>query len=161
MSRYIVGWHVFTLYPIFGFGPGNWIQALKRYDFLWLPILPIHNVILWTATEVGLFGVIPYVAILVSAMRRLFRVVRARRDIAARLSLAALLAMFVTILNGLTDPTFREPNAFLMFWVLIALSVALPKLAPNAGRILMARPSRRPNLPMIRTARGLAIDGKG
>lgn len=139
-DQYIVGWRVFTFYPIFGFGPGNWTQALKRFDFLWLPVLPIHNVILWTATEVGLFGVIPYVAILFNTMQRLFSVVRRRRDIAARLALAALLAMFVTFLNGLTDPTFREPNAFLMFWVLVSLSVALPRLAPNAGQILMARP---------------------
>lgn len=160
-DQYVVGWRVFTLYPIFGFGPGNWTQALRRYDFLWLPVLPIHNVILWTATEIGLFGVIPYIAILVSAMRRLFRVVRSQRGIAARLSLAALLAMFVTFLNGLTDPTFREPNAFLMFWVLIALSIALPQLAPDAGRILMARPWRQPNLPMVQTARGLATDDQG
>jgi O-antigen ligase len=139
-DQYIVGLQVFTYSPIFGFGPGNWTQVLKRYDFLWLPVLPIHNVMLWTATEIGLFGLIPYLAILGSAIMRLLRVVYRRRDIPARLSLAALLAMIVTVLNGLTDPTFREPNVFLMFWVLVSLSVALPRLPPGAGAILMAKP---------------------
>jgi hypothetical protein len=136
-DQYEVGWRVFLSFPIFGFGPGNWTQALKRYDFLWLPVLPIHNVILWTATEVGLFGVIPYLGILLSTVSRLFALVRRRRDIAGRLALAALLAMLVTVMNGLTDPTYREPNAYLMFWVLVSLSVALPRLPDGAGEIFM------------------------
>jgi O-antigen ligase len=149
-DQYIVGWRVFTYYPIFGFGPGNWTQALKRYDFLWLPILPIHNVVLWTATEVGLFGVIPYLGILISTMVRLFGVVLRRRDIAARLALAALLAMLTTVMNGLTDPTFREPNAFMMFWVLVGLSVALPALPQGAGEVFMAQrpPALRARTPV-------------
>lgn len=139
-DQYIVGWRVFTYFPIFGSGPGNWIPTLNRFDFLWLPPLPIHNVVLWTATEVGIVGVVPYLAILGSSMARLFAVVRRRRDIAGRLCLAALLALLVTVLNGLTDPTFREPNAYLMFWVLVALSIALPQLPAAAGTGFFIRP---------------------
>ena len=136
-DQYEVGWRIFTQFPLFGFGPGNWVQALKRYDFLWLPVLPVHNVVLWTATEVGLMGVIPYLAILIYCTKSLFAAVRRRRDIAGRLSLAALLALLTSVLNGLTDPTFREPNAFMMFWVLVGLSVALPALPPGTGTVFM------------------------
>ncbi len=31
-------------------------------------------------------------------------------------------------IDGLTEPLFREPSTFTLFWILIALSVALPKL---------------------------------
>ncbi|HTW27835.1 MAG TPA: O-antigen ligase family protein, partial [Acetobacteraceae bacterium] len=151
-DQYEVGWRVFLYFPLFGAGPGNWIPTLNRFDFLWLPPLPIHDVVLWTATEVGLFGTVPYLAILGSTMLRLFAVVRRRRDIAARLSLAALLAMMVTVLNGLTDPTFREPNVYLMFWILVGLSIALPLLPPSAGRVLLAR--RGPAAVAARAGRG-------
>jgi len=107
---------------------------------------------LWTGVEVGIFGLIPYVALLVTVMVRLFAMVRRRRDIPARLGLAALIAMIATALCGLTDPAYREPNVYMMFWLVVSLSVALPRLRSGAGDLLMAkRQLARGSLPIRAT----------
>jgi len=143
-DQYKVAWRVFALFPFFGVGPGNWIWAYPRYDYQWLvgddpSRNVVHNVMLWTGVEVGIFGLIPYVALLVTVMVRLFAMVRRRRDIPARLGLAALIAMIATALCGLTDPAYREPNVYMMFWLVVSLSVALPRLRSGAGDLLMAK----------------------
>jgi O-antigen ligase len=148
-DQYKVAWRVFTLHPLFGVGPGNWIWAYPRYDFMWLvgddpSRNVVHNVMLWIGVEVGIFGLIAYIGILVTTMVRLFALVRQRRDIPARLGLAALIAMITTELCGLTDPGYREPNSYMMFWLVVSLSVALPRLRPGAGGILMSQ--RRPTI---------------
>lgn len=157
-DQYKIAWRVFTDHPLFGIGPGNWIWAYPLYDYDWLlgedPSRNIvHNVMLWLAVETGIFGLIPYIGILIIVMVRLFSVVIRRRDMAARLALAALIAMIITGLAGLTDPGYREPNVYMMFWLLVSLSVALPRLRPGAGATLMAK--SRPaggSLPVAGTA---------
>jgi O-antigen ligase len=147
---YWTAWHAFTDYPLFGIGPGNWIYALPRYDQDWL-ILDwysnlVHNDLLLTAVEVGVFGLVPYISILLSAMLRFFSVARRRRDLAGRLALAALIAIVATEITNQADPGFHEPTVNLLFWILVPLSVALPRLRPGAGGILMVQggPRERP-----------------
>lgn len=157
-----LGWYVLTLYPMFGVGPGNSFFALDRYDFLWEPTPLIHNVMLWTAVDLGIFGLIPYIGILVVASWRFFSLARRRRDIAGRLALASLIALMTTVLNGLTEPGFREPNVFQMFWLLVSLSVVLPRLPLGALAILMTPPHRSPGLtPAPGMAAGGAAAGGG
>jgi hypothetical protein len=53
------------------------------------------------------------------------------------------------VLVGLTDPTYREPNVFAVFWLLIALSVALPRLPYLSANAFLAgrrAASPRPSL---------------
>ncbi len=139
-DQYEVAGQIISLYPLLGFGPGNWVQALQRHDFLWLEVLPPHNVLIWITAETGLVGAALYIGIVATAMTRLFRLVRHRRDPVGRLALATLVALVASILVGLTDPTYREPNCFTMFWVLVALSVALPRIAATAPLNLPAWP---------------------
>jgi putative inorganic carbon (hco3(-)) transporter len=135
-----IGWYVLTLNPVFGVGPGNSVIAMVRHGFLWLQQEFLHNVMLGIAVEIGIFGLIPYIAILAVASWRFFSLARRRRDIAGRLALASLIALMATVLNGVTDPSFREPNLFEMFWLLVALSAVLPRLPPGAFGVLMAPP---------------------
>lgn len=127
-DQYEVALQVVRLFPILGSGPGNWIQALHRHDFLWLEVLPPHNVLLWITAETGILGVSCYIGILATSLIRLTRLIRTRRDNIGRLGMATLIALIATMLVGLTDPTYREPTVFMMFWTLIALSVALPSM---------------------------------
>jgi putative inorganic carbon (hco3(-)) transporter len=127
-DQYEVALQVVRLYPFLGFGPGNWIQALHRHDFLWLEVLPPHNVLLWITAETGIVGMVCYLGVLVTTAIRLIRLIRTRRDLVGRLGMAVLIALITTVLVGLTDPTYREPTVFTMFWTLIALSVALPRM---------------------------------
>ena len=130
-DQYEVAGQIITLYPLFGFGPGNWVQALQRHDFLWLEVLPPHNVLIWIMAETGLVGVSLYLGILATTAARLLRLVRQRQDLVGRLAMATLVALVASVLVGLTDPTYREPNCFTMFWTLVALSVALPRIAAS------------------------------
>jgi putative inorganic carbon (HCO3(-)) transporter len=151
-DQYTVALQVVRDYPLLGFGPGNWINALAQHDFLWLEVLPPHNVVLWVLAETGIVGFVFYLAILVSAAARLVRLIRNRRDLSGRLGMATLIALAATVLVGLTDPTYREPNVFAMFWLLIALSVALPRLpALSAATYLTGRRAAMPR-PTLATA---------
>jgi hypothetical protein len=164
-GRYPVYWsavRVFTDYPLFGVGPGNWMYAYPRYDQQWLILDSysnlIHNDILLTAAELGVFGVVPYLIIILSAMLRLFTVARRRRDVAGRLALAALMAMTAAEVNNQVDPGIHEPSISLLFWIVVSLSVILPRLRPGAGAILMAPsgPRGRPLQAPGMAARGAA-----
>jgi putative inorganic carbon (HCO3(-)) transporter len=147
-DQYEVGLHVWSKYLLFGYGPGNWTEALHRFDYLWLEVLPIHNIALWTATESGIVGLVGFFGIAITALWRLFALVRARRDLAARMAMAAFCAIIISLLTGLTDPTLREPNTFTMYWLAIALSVALPALPEGTGAFLLA-PRPTVHLPIF------------
>ena len=144
-DQYKVALQIIGDHPFFGIGPGNWINALNQHDFLWLEVLPPHDVLLWILAETGIFGATCYLALLIAALRRLARMIVRRRDLPGRLAMATLIALASTILIGLTDPTYREPNVFAMFWVLIALSAALPRM-PTISPAVLLRKSARPRL---------------
>jgi hypothetical protein len=148
---YQLGLRVWSKYFLLGYGPGNWTDALQKFDYLWIDVLPVHNVALSLATETGLIGLIGFFGIVITALWRLFALIRARRDLAARMGMAAFLAILANLLAGLTDPTQREPNTFAMFWLAIALSVALPALPEGAGAFLM---TPQPAVPPPKTSKG-------
>jgi O-antigen ligase len=99
-----------------------------------------------TAVEVGVFGVIPYVGIILSASWRLLSLARRRRDLAGRLALAALIGMVGMEITNQVDPGFHEMSVNLLFWIFVSLSVALPRMRQDAGASLMppSRPRARP-----------------
>jgi len=95
-------------HPIFGVGPGNYIEAVKHYDTEWLQLLPVHNVVLWIATETGLLGLSCYLMIVISGLKRFWRAFSERRDLAGRLAMAGFIALVANLLDGLTEPLFRN-----------------------------------------------------
>jgi len=129
-GQYEVAFDIIKTYPIFGVGPGNYMHAFKRFDFLWLgQELPVHNVLMWVTTETGILGLVCFLGLIISAVRRLVVLFFTHRDLLARLAMATLLAITIHLLNGLTDPTFREPSVWTMFWLTMALAFALTKLS--------------------------------
>ena len=147
LDQYRIAWRVFTEFPAFGIGPGNWINVYQRYDYLWLPndnsMNLVHNVVLWIAIEIGVFGLVPYLLLLGGVMLRLLNTARARRDVPGRLALACLIALIAFTVTGMTDPAYREPNVFLMFWLHVALSVALPRISPGTTLVHGSLQQRR------------------
>lgn len=126
LEQFRVALTIWQMHPILGVGPGNYINALRRYDYLWLAELPVHNVMLWIVTETGIVGLLFYLGTVFSAMKRLLRTLRRRRDEVGRVAMAALIGLLALFLDGLTEPLFREPTVFATFWLLISLAVALP-----------------------------------
>lgn len=127
-DQYFVALDVWSDHILFGFGVGNYMLALEDYNFNWALELPVHNVLLWVGAESGLFGVIAFFGIVIAAAMRLYRLLRAHRDPTCRIALALFTGLAAYMLDSLTNPLFREPTVYLMFWFIVALSVALPRL---------------------------------
>jgi len=152
-ARFPVYWvalDVFADHALFGIGPGNWVWVYPSYDQDWLVLdwysNLIHNDVLLISVELGAFGLIPYIGMLLSASWPLLDLARRRRDLAGRLALAAFLGIVSAEITNQVDPGFHEMSVHLLFWILASLSVALPRLRTGAGAALMvqAKPSRRP-----------------
>jgi O-Antigen ligase len=159
-DEFKVAWYIFTQHPLFGVGPANYIHALKTYDYIGMveidpatgdfrpELLPVHNGILLHLAEVGIFGLLAFFAILINVAWRLFSIVRVRRDIPGRLALAALLGVTTIELNDQFIVGLHQPEVFITFWLMVALSVALPRMPRGAAAFLLAPPPR-PAPPMI------------
>jgi O-antigen ligase len=157
-DEFKVAWYIFTLHPWFGVGPANYIHALTLYDYIGMvnldpetgelgpELLPVHNGMLLHMAEVGIFGLLAYLSILINIAWRLFLMIRVRRDIPGRLALAALLGIMTIVLNDQFIVGFHQPEVFLTFWLLVALGVALPHMPRGAAAFLLAppRPSATP-----------------
>lgn len=128
-EQFPVAWHIWSDHFVFGFGVGNYMEALKVYNTPGIIPLPVHNVLLWIGAEAGLVGVVAFYGILFSALTRLWGIIRNLDDPNRRLALAIFCSLVAYALDGLTDPLYREPNIYMMFWTLIALSVALVRMA--------------------------------
>jgi O-antigen ligase len=162
-----VALHIFGQHPVFGVGPANYSVALREYDFLGMQVLengqavqqlaPVHNSFLCLAAEIGGFGLLAYLCLLTTATWKLFSLACSRNDIPGRFALAAVLGLATIVLNDQFNASFREADVFLTFWLLIALSVALPRLRPDAGEILMAPRHPPPAAPPTAVATERAL----
>jgi O-antigen ligase len=110
---------------LFGVGAGNYVGQLTTHNLNWAFDIIVHNVPLYIGAELGVFGLLAYYGLAGAAMLRLWRVVRRRDEPDSRLALASLIALLAYLLDGMTDPIFREPVPYLFFWILIGISVAL------------------------------------
>jgi len=109
--------------PFFGFGIGNYMKLNFGQE-----TTPVHNVFLWIAADTGLFGVLAFYGIIIAALRRLWIIIRQHHYPDCRIALAVATGLVAYLLDGLTNPLFREPIVYIMFWFLIAMSVALTRL---------------------------------
>jgi hypothetical protein len=113
---------------LFGIGAGNYMEVLKTYRTSSEMLLPVHNVFLWVGSDTGLFGVVAFYGVILSAIRRLWKLVKVKHSQFSRVALAALTGLVAFLLDGLTNPAFREAVVYMMFWFTISLSVALPQI---------------------------------
>ena len=145
-EQFPVAWDMWKDHFLFGAGVGNYMDLLKYYNRPGVLVLPVHNVFLWIGAESGLLGVVGFFGMLFGAMLRCWRVAMRQREPVCVLALAVLGALLAYFLDGLTDPLFREPTVYLMFWVCIGLSAALVRIdAELPGARGSARVSQRGN----------------
>jgi hypothetical protein len=115
---------------LFGYGPGNYLCALQDLDITIFgrDDLPVHNAFLHVAAELGLFGVIAFFGIIFLAMVQCFKMLKCRDPLIRGLSLVVLTALFAYVLDGITDPMFREAVPYAQLWVYLGLAMALKRL---------------------------------
>ena len=111
-----------------GQGVGNYMVNLRDYQLPNTLDLPVHNVLLWIGADIGIFGVVTFYAMIAAAMWQLIPVIRARRGPTDLMAVAAFAALIGYNVDGLTNPLFRESLVYMTFWLMMALSVALPRI---------------------------------
>lgn len=127
-DQYPVAWAIWMDNFFVGFGVGNYMDALHDYNKPGVLELPVHNVFLWVAAESGLLGVIAFFGVAFAAIARSWRVVKQNRGRTSVFALAVMGGLIAYLIDGLTDPLFREPVVYMMYWVLIAMSVAIVRI---------------------------------
>lgn len=127
-DQFPVAWNMWLDHFWTGQGIGNYMVKLQEYQVPGALDLPVHNVFLWIAADTGLFGAVTFYVIIFAAMWELGRVIRARRGPIDLMALGALAALSAYVIDGLTNPLFRESLVYMMFWFMLALSVAFPRI---------------------------------
>lgn len=131
LDQFPIAWNIWIDHFFFGYGVGNYMDALKTYNIPGVIELPVHNVFLWIAAESGIIGVTLFYWIAIAAAIRSWKIARRQHHPHRRLALAVSCGLLAYLLDGLTDPLYREPVVYSMFWVMVAISVALVRIDKN------------------------------
>lgn len=141
-------------YPLFGYGPGNYIEALSDHGIRgqtlkgdWDVEVPVHNAFLWVAAELGMFGVIFFFGMILVTMFRAFPLMNNSDPVIKGMGLALLTAFIAYLLDGLTDPMFREATVYMQLWLFMGLISAIrsfikPSTDTSSPDTLPGKPSR-------------------
>ncbi len=139
-ARYDTYWTALDIWrhnPFFGYGPGNYIEALadpgvraQTYKGDWDVDIPVHNAFLWVAAETGLFGTLFFFSMIVLGMIRCVRFLDNEDPLVKGLSLAIVTGIAGYLLDGLTDPMFREASPYAQLWTYLGLVMAFGRFVP-------------------------------
>jgi O-antigen ligase len=151
-------------HPWTGVGVNSYVAVVGRTDPLTSTGVPVHNIFLLSAAEIGIIGALllwlPFVAVSVRAVR----VLRASRgaDPAARVIVAALPGIVVIALTGWG--LLQGPYFIVFAFVFGYFGSRLPKLGsrrPSEERVRRRRPielgSRRPSEERVRRRRPIEL----
>lgn len=116
-------------YPWFGFGYGTFREVIRPYSDIWgIEIVHAHNAYFTALLQTGYFGAALTVLLAVAVLGQGIRLVRYRRDGAARLWIALAAVMLV---RSLTEGTFGAGG--FEFGLLAALGVLGEQIAAEEG----------------------------
>jgi len=128
-EQYKTALQIWRDHPIFGYGAGNYMHALETYgEAGYSSSLPVHNMPLWTLVDTGLFGFTIFYLIFLEALRRFWHLIKAHDGIDSFVALSLFVGLIGSFVDGLADPSLRGPSVYLVFWLFISLSVALPRI---------------------------------
>jgi len=130
-----------------GCGPGNYLEALSdpAIEVIGPDWLPVHNAFLYIASESGIVAALFFFAVIINAMVHCWRA-RKHSDLLVRGLAVAMFSGFTAyLLDGLTNPTFREAEPYSLLWLFIGISLTLPgltqeKSAPDTGPTIAVQP---------------------
>jgi hypothetical protein len=125
------GLGVWRQHPLFGVGPNNYRNALEGPNVLIIGGGEhlLHNMFMYVATETGLFGIIGFFGIAISGIVKCWKLLRADDLLVRGLALAIMTAFIGYLLDGLTDPMFKEAVTYAQYTMYLGLCVALGRIA--------------------------------
>jgi hypothetical protein len=129
--------------PIIGVGPGNYVEAFKAMNMVQeqaLEGLPVHNSYLYTLAELGLLGFVGFFGAILLSLRSALLVHRHEPDLAKAVALGLFAGFIGYLVDGLTDPMYRELPVYMQLWFAIGLVAALRRES-DAARLQDQRDS--------------------
>jgi O-antigen ligase len=92
---------------------------------------PVHNVYLGSLADLGLLGFVLYLGVLISTGRTLLRVTREASDAGESFIGRVAGALLLGLVTWSVVSLFLSTETARTFWIIIGLSLALPKLLPS------------------------------
>jgi O-antigen ligase len=132
-EQFPVAWSIWRENFLFGAGAGNYMVKVYEHNTDHRLFEPVHNVALFVAAEMGLFGVVAFYGLVLATLWRLLRLARLRQEPWQRLQVAAAAGIVSYVFDGMSNPIFREPTIYLWFWVLTGLAMAFSRIARQAA----------------------------
>jgi O-antigen ligase len=143
---WLLGWRIFETHPFIGVGSGNYEVTsvgylnepglITRADLIVDTPLPTHNVYLQLLAELGIPGLLAFLAVAFAAASSGLRAATRFRD-SGRTDLELAARCYVGALAAWMASNFFEPNQFAkQLWLLIALGPALLALAARESNDL-------------------------
>lgn len=117
-------------HPIKGVGNGNYRALYEKYRMLYKNKIEYypgqnfhpHNIFIKIQTELGIFGTIAFLAMIISIMYRLISFIKKSSDEFYKSFYKGFLASFIAfIAMNLIDNFFSAPKVIAFFWILIAV----------------------------------------
>jgi O-antigen ligase len=109
--------------------------------------LVAHNTYLGTAAELGIVGVLIYLSVIISTAMLLARTARRAVRLGAPFVGRVAHALLLGLAAWSVTSVFLSAETSRMFWVIVALSLALPKMIPEPGRPSWRGDQPRSNAP--------------
>lgn len=131
VSYNLIGLDLFFQNPFFGIGPGNFPEYYAGNEYRWFPgrePVPrqLHNSYLEVATETGLIGLILFLGVMLSALRRGFQAAASADKRVSGLAAACSYAFAAFLVAS-----FFMPNQDTKFmWILPGLCIAAWRVMP-------------------------------
>ncbi|MBU5485496.1 O-antigen ligase family protein [Clostridium sp. MSJ-11] len=121
-------------HPIRGVGNGNYRALYEEYRLLYKNKIEYypgqnfhpHNIILKIQTELGIFGTISFIAMILSIATKLIKFINSCKDSFYKAFYKGFLASFIAfICMNFIDNFFSAPKVIAFFWILIAVFRAI------------------------------------
>ena len=94
----------------------------------------VHNVTILIGVETGILGLIAFYSMHFAAMSSSWSLFKSGNTLGCRLGLALFTVFLVFLLDGMTNPLFKEPIVYFNYWMYLGLAVALLKSSATGHR---------------------------
>jgi O-antigen ligase len=133
-----LAFHMIAAHPVLGVGANNFADVMERYagpEFRYAWIYTVHNQFLLVWAETGLIGLLAYISIYTSIIRKGWRLWRSRDNLLAPLGIATIAGTIGLMSHMLVD-IFSERALLQLFWIIMAI------LEVGQGVLVMERAER-------------------
>ncbi len=119
-------------YALTGIGVGRdaFNKVYPYYSFAGIETAPhAHNLFLQTFIEVGIFGFIVFIAVIIGLLQTGFSLAKCGKDKEVRLiGCGAFCGVLAALLQGMTDYIWYNYRVFFIFWIVIGIASAARRI---------------------------------